>query len=346
MKAELPTIDLTPFLHHGQDHAATCQQVADMLERFGVLIIKDPRLPLGLDRNVRELMVAYFQQPEDRKREDERPELHHEVGWTPPFTEFARPRPEAEARLIIKPGHNASPGDPKERFMCPIGGRPKHSKYGALNAAPVIPKAFFGWQGFLEEWGNHMLQAVFTVCRMAAVGFGEDPDLFANLLTHGPHLFAPTGSDLSKHGAAGTVLAEVHDDLGFMTGHGPSNYPLLFCWTRDGKRLQIRVPDGCLLLQAGQQFQCVTGGRVLAGLHEVVVTEETAPAIMAEITAGKTPWRVSTTLFVHVRSDELLQPMSSFATGDALAAYPPIEAGQHVMDELKLLGLAAQEPSL
>ena len=31
MKAELPTIDLTPFLHHGQDHAATCQQVADML---------------------------------------------------------------------------------------------------------------------------------------------------------------------------------------------------------------------------------------------------------------------------------------------------------------------------
>ena len=34
-----------------------------------------------------------------------------------------------------------------------------------------------------------------------------------------------------------------------MTIHGKSRFPGLYIWTRDGQKLPVRVPDGCLLLQ-------------------------------------------------------------------------------------------------
>jgi isopenicillin N synthase-like dioxygenase len=158
----------------------------------------------------------------------------------------------------------------------------------------------------------------------------------------GPHVFAPTGVNLFYRGATGTILAGFHDDISFMTAHGMSNFPGLHIWTRDGRRIPVLVPDGCLLMQAGQQFQHVTGGRVLSGHHEVVVTEDMRPRIKDELAQGKIPWRVSTTLFVHVRPEETLQPLGKFATEEALAAYQPVEAGQQVRDEPARIDLATQ----
>ena len=37
----------------------------------------------------------------------------------------------------------------------------------------------------------------------------------------------------------------------------------------------VKVPDGCLLVQAALQLEHLTGGHITAGYHEVVVVEET-----------------------------------------------------------------------
>ena len=60
-----------------------------------------------------------------------------------------------------------------------------------------------------------------------------------------------------------------HYDLNLLTIHGKSRYPGLFVWLRDGRRVAVRIPDGCLLLQAGKQLEWLTGGAVLSGTHEV-----------------------------------------------------------------------------
>ena len=60
-----------------------------------------------------------------------------------------------------------------------------------------------------------------------------------------------------------------------MTIHGKCRFPGLYIWTSDNKKLLVRIRDGCLLAQAGKQFEWLTGGVVKAGFHEVVVTEET-----------------------------------------------------------------------
>lgn len=48
----------------------------------------------------------------------------------------------------------------------------------------------------MDNWGTHMLDGCFTVAEMFAVGSGMPKNTFTKLMERGPHLLAPTGSDL------------------------------------------------------------------------------------------------------------------------------------------------------
>jgi len=161
-----------------------------------------------------------------------------------------------------------------------------------------------------------------------------------DLLKYGPHLLAPTGSDLKKYGELNTILAGYHYDLSFLTIHGKSRFPGLFIWLRDGTKVLVKVPDGCLLLQAGKQLEWLTGGYIIAGFHEVIVSSETIEVIKKRKEEGKILWRVSSTLFSHVSSDEYLYPLSGLETDENLKLYPKTLAGDQVTEELKLIKLS------
>lgn len=75
----------------------------------------------------------------------------------------------------------------------------------------------------------------------------------------GPHLLAPTGSDLRRYGQEGTVFAGYHYDLNFLTIHGRSRFPGLNIWLRNGQKVQVKVPVGCLLIQTGKQVRLYCG---------------------------------------------------------------------------------------
>ena len=66
-----------------------------------------------------------------------------------------------------------------------------------------------------------------------------------------------------------TVLAGFHYDLNFLTVHGKSRFPGLKVWTRAGHVVVPKIPPGHLFLQAGKQFEYLTGGHVLAGFHDL-----------------------------------------------------------------------------
>lgn len=77
------------------------------------------------------------------------------------------------------------------------------------------------------------------------------------------------GADLETHNTLNMCYAGYHYDLNFLTIHGKSRFPGLFVWLRDGRRVAVKIPAGCLLLQAGKQLEWLTGGYVMAGMHEV-----------------------------------------------------------------------------
>ncbi len=203
----------------------------------------------------------------------------------------------------------------------------------------MVPPAFPQWASVMDSWGSKLLAAADATSQLAALGFGLPRAAFAGRMAHGPHLLAPTASDFSRFGAAGTVLAGYHADLNFITAHGRSRYPGLFVWTREGRRIPVKIPPGCLLLQAGLQFQHLTGGHVLAGFHEVVVSGATADAIAAAAAAGRSLWRISSTLFSHIASDVTLEPLAHFAAEEGAAGYPPVLAGDQVAAELAAINL-------
>jgi hypothetical protein len=92
-----------------------------------------------------------------------------------------------------------------------------------------------------------MLDSIFLAAEMAAIGMGLDKDTFTTRMKQGPHLLAPTASDLDKY-KVGTAFAGFHYDLNFITIHGKSRYPGLFLWTREWQKEPVCIPTGCLLL--------------------------------------------------------------------------------------------------
>merc|ERR1712078_941237 len=56
-------------------------------------------------------------------------------------------------------------------------------------------------------------------------------------------------------------------------------FPGLYVWLRDGSKVPVKVPDGCLLCQAGKQIEWLTAGYVRAGMHEVICTPKTQEAM-------------------------------------------------------------------
>jgi len=178
----------------------------------------------------------------------------------------------------------------------------------------VIPEGFPEWENKMDKWGGKLYSAIDTVAEMAAIGMNVPKDTFTKKMEGGNHLLAPTGSDLEKN-EVGAIFAGFHYDISFMTIHGKSRYPGLSVWTRDWKKKVVKIPEGCLLVQAGLSFENITGGYVLAGFHEVILTEATKEtynkrkAMFEAEGKKKHQWRVSSTMFAHFRNDTDVGPM-------------------------------------
>jgi isopenicillin N synthase-like dioxygenase len=100
--------------------------------------------------------------------------------------------------------------DPKWRYFWRMGVPPVETKFKQLNADPVIPAKFPQWEKQMNHWGGKLLDSVTVVAEMMAVGLNLPKDTFTKLSQNGPHLLAPTASDLTKYGKVGTVLAGFH----------------------------------------------------------------------------------------------------------------------------------------
>ncbi|CAM9110688.1 unnamed protein product, partial [Ectocarpus fasciculatus] len=321
--------------------AAECKKAADAFRDYGAVAVRDPRVCFDDNETFLSMMERYFEMSDGER--DARPEVHYQVGVTPNGVERARLialclqdhcarfgsyGPDDQPLSPCPPDY-----DPKWRFFWRIGPKPESTLFPSLNAAQVIPPEIPEWTDVMDMWGNKMLDAVYTLSTMTAVGFDLPEDAFTSKMVGGPHLLAPTGSDFNKYGIEcepGRVLAGLHYDLNFLTIHGKSRFPGLFVWTRSGKKMAVKVPDGCLLVQAGKQFEILMGGHVQAGFHEVAVTQATRAVIDRRQAAGESLWRVSSTLFSHIMSDNALEPLGKYATEEAVAAYPRVLAGKQV----------------
>jgi len=373
----LPVIDLDVFLNQPVDSPEVqreCSRAAEALITYGALILHDSRVSESSNSVFLDLLEDYFAQDVETLRKDERPELSYQIGVTLDNTEKPKCAVDEPCLDIIRrlapdqrpldiTGHSP---DPKCRFFWRMSQPPPYkTEFPGLNAANIVPEASHikdRWAPTMDQWGTSMKDAVSKLAEMTAVGLGLPQDAFSSAGTYGPHLLAPTASDLVKYGAKDTILAGFHTDLNFLTIHGRSRYPGLNIWARNtGSRIAVKIPPGNnLLVQAGKQIEYITGGLIKAGYHEVVINDRTLETIekrKAEF-PDRPLVRISSTLFWHLNSDHDLTPIPALAEkakqvradqfnlgrdeGEP-AEYPPTKVGYQVQDELKHIALLAAQ---
>ena len=295
---------------------ASCKQVADSFHTFGICIIRDPRVNMKDNDDFIDVMEKYYDEVtkdyyEGKNLKDCRPDQHYLVGLTPTKIERARRHVKKMEELTDenKPMSPIVPvQDQKWRYYWKIGER----LAGSVDDFPQVSPAdgeYPDWGDRMDRWGYKLHDVAFSVAQMAARGMGLERERFSKCLVGGPHLLAPNGSDLRVN-KEGAILNGFHYDISFMTIHGKSRYPGLYIWLRNNQKLLVKVPDGCILLQAGITFEHMTGGYVHAGFHEVVVSDKTVEAFEKGKELGKSPWRVSSTLFAMFRADVVCEPIS------------------------------------
>lgn len=373
LSMDLPVIDLDAYLNHPLDSDVVqteCRKAADALITYGALVLHDSRVSEHDNTAFLDLLEDYFDQPDHLLRNDERPELSYQIGVTLENTEKPKCAVDEPCLDVIQRLHpsqrpldiSAHSPDPKCRFFWRMAEPPPFdTEFPGLNASNVVPDAPHlkdRWTPAMNQWGSSMTNAVSQLAEMTAVGLGLPAQYFSDAGRYGPHLLAPTASDLQKYGSKDTILAGFHTDLNFLTIHGRSRFPGLHIWARNtGNRIPVKIPPGnYLLVQAGKQIEHITGGLIKAGYHEVVINEKTLDTIerRKRELPGRPLIRISSTLFWHLGSDFDLVPVPELAEKArklrALQSkagkdegqeteYPAMKVGHQVQSELKHIAL-------
>ena len=77
----------------------------------------------------------------------------------------------------------------------------------------------------------------------------------------------------------------------------------------------------------------------------MICTEATQAAVARAKAAGRVPCRVSSTVFAHIASDVLLQPIGRFAEEPRRQPYVDMLAGEFVQQELEVIKLKRNSPA-
>jgi hypothetical protein len=100
-------------------------------------------------------------------------------------------------------------------------------------------------------------------------------------------------------------------------------------------------------------FESITGGYVLAGFHEVIYTQalkdtlEQVKREMEETGKKRVLWRISSTLFSHIRYNVNISPlpeMSEYYDSEkSLKKYKSMTAHEKLCEELMAINLAPKQ---
>lgn len=161
---DAPIIDVSAFLDSTEARDEECKKVAESMHKYGILIMKDPRIQEKDNEDYLTMLEQYFESRGDQYYSQEPlkeafPEIHYQVGITPEFKERARNHCERFAHYDEKnkPISECPPEfDAKWRFFWHIGDRPEDRKSLYAN---VVPEDFPDWEEKMNKWGNMMIEA-------------------------------------------------------------------------------------------------------------------------------------------------------------------------------------------
>ena len=71
----------------------------------------------------------------------------------------------------------------------------------------------------------------------------------------------------------------------------------------------------------------------------MIYTEKTEEAKINRMKEGGIPWRISSTLFSHLRYDSIMKPLDPFMNAESKKKYPEMTVEEHTKMELEMINL-------
>ena len=291
------------------------------LEDTGFVFLSDHGIEASFLNRCYSLFQEFFSLSVEIKKKYHFPEIFHQRGWTPPYTEKSlySDKPDAKENLF---------------FMLPdetSGMQEMRKKYPSIYFENIWPE-----EVLMEEECRQLAHLLYVCGRQVLQGI----DLYlqtiggeiVTLIELAPHVLRPLRYPaVSKEDVANVVWGGAHTDLNFLTLLPSARGKGLWIRKRNGEWIPGSAPEGCILAQAADMLERITCGRFLSAMHEVRVPEEGSAD------------RYSCAYFMHVRSDLRLSPIYSckpLLKKDEI--FEIMTAGEFLQKRLEDIGLAVK----
>src|SRR3989344_6706821 len=310
---EIPTVDLT-----SPDRDKLVQTVGEAFRQIGFLFVKFPKLT-GLLPSVYPVFKSYFNLPKKIKRGKEREDVGHQIGYTPSFTESAL----ACKKTSSKPEQK----DAKECYFMRTelpSGHPMKARFPLSYPDNIWPDEVPDMRPAMFEL-FHTLYACGTSILDLLNEYLDYPEghLRENIQDSPTSLRAIHYPPLAEEHIGNIQWACKHTDINFITVLPVSTQSGLWVRRLDGVWIPGAPQENAAIVQIGDMLQWHPASFLKSAVHEVRPPNEPTKE-----------GRLSAALFIHPRSDLLLNP--DWRGG----RFRPKIAGDFLQERIKAIGLA------
>jgi isopenicillin N synthase-like dioxygenase len=312
MENRVPTLSLAAYLD-GDDaaRAVFSSELMRGFQRYGFIILEDHPVSAELLDRAYALSVAFFAQPEARKRRYAAGE-GGQRGYTPFGVEHAKNRtaPDLKEFWQIGPERSAAAG----------------AKYGDIAPPNVWPEYPQGFRETFTALFDALQSTGQTVLEALAPHLALSADYFTPLVADGNSVlrllhYPPVAEGTDPE----CVRSAAHEDINFITILVAATQGGLELLDRDGTWLPVETAKNNLIVDSGDMLARMTNDVIPATTHRVVNPR------------GPNVSRYSMPFFMHPNSDVSLRCLPS-CVGEGVK-HPEITAGAFLAERLREIGL-------
>ncbi len=310
----IPSVDLADFLHgDAVAKQAFVQALGEAYEKVGFVALRNHGLEKEQEERLYAVVKAFFDLPEETKRNYEIKGLAGQRGYTSFGKEHAKGRTEGDLKEFWHFGQEVVDGDPIK------------SEYPDNVHVAELPEFYTeGMRAYktLENTGLQMLRAI-------ALFLGLEENYFDDKVHNGNSILRPIHYGPITHEPSSAVRAGEHEDINLITLLMGASADGLQILTKQGEWVSVTALPGQLVVNVGDMLQRLTNNRLKSTTHRVV-------------NPPREQWhtsRYSIPFFLHPKSSMRLDCLPSCVSEDYPAAYAPISAGEYLDERLAEIGL-------
>ncbi|MCB2014035.1 MAG: 2-oxoglutarate and iron-dependent oxygenase domain-containing protein [Sphingobium sp.] len=311
--------DMIPILSLRQaDTPELAEALGQSFRDYGFAVVRDHGMDEALIIQAWRLAEAFFALPDDTKRRYHVPGGAGQRGYTPFAQEIAKGASASDLKEFWHIGREADPDGSLP------GGMPENIWPHEI---PAFQICFTRLYTEFERVGALLLGAIAIHLGLDRTWF-DDPTHQGNSILRLLH-YPPLAPDAP----AGAVRAGAHEDINLITlllGAEEAGLQLL---RRDGRWMDIRPPEGALVVNIGDMLQRLTNDALPSTTHRVINPPEERRTIS----------RYSMPFFLHLRPDFIIDPLPQCVSTDNPARYAPISANDYLKERLREIGLLSAD---